>query len=71
MIGLEDLETRRKNLCLEFARKYVKNKKMSHMFTKNPKTHNINTRKDEIYTVHHANTRRYEKIIQNLHAKFA
>ena len=32
MIGLEDLETRRKNLCLDFARKCVKNKKLSHMF---------------------------------------
>ena len=61
MIGLEDLETRRKNLCLDFARKCVKNKKLSHMFPQNPKTHNMNTRKDEIYKVHHANTRRYQK----------
>ena len=61
MIGLEDLETRRKNLCLDFARKCVKNKKLSHMFPKTPKTHNMNTRKDEIYKVHHANTRRYQK----------
>ena len=31
------------------------------MFPKNPKTHNMNTRNDEIYRVHHANTRRYKK----------
>ena len=31
------------------------------MFPENPKTHNMNTRKDEIYKVHHANTRRYQK----------
>ena len=61
MIGLEDLETRRKNLCLDFARKCVKNKKLNHMYPKTPKTHNMNTRKDEIYKVHHANTRRYQK----------
>ena len=61
MIGLEDLETRRKNLCLDFARKCVKNKKLSHMFPQNTKTPNMNTRKDEIYKVHHANTGRYQK----------
>ena len=61
MIGLVDLETRRKNPCLDFARKCIKKKKLSHMFPKNPKTHNMNTRKDEIHKVHHANTRRYQK----------
>ena len=32
MLGLEDLETRRKIVCLDFARKCVKKRKISHMF---------------------------------------
>ena len=60
MIWFKDLETRRKNLCLDFARKCVK-KKLSYMFPKNLKTHSMNTRKDELYKVHYANTGRYQK----------
>ena len=33
MSGLEDLEARKKNLCLDFARKCVKNKKLGYMFS--------------------------------------
>ena len=59
-LGLEDLSSRRKNLCLDFARKCVKNPKLTHMFPKNPKSHIMNTRKNEIFEVHHANTGRYQ-----------
>jgi hypothetical protein len=59
-LGLEDLRSRRKNLCLDFARKCVKNPKLTHMFPKNPKSHIMNTRKNEIFKVHHANTGRYQ-----------
>ena len=59
-LGLEDLSSRRKNLCLDFARKCVKNPKLTHMFPKNPKSHIMNTRKNEIFEVHHANTGRFQ-----------
>ena len=35
------------------------------MFPKNPKTHKMNTRKDEVYKVHHVDTERYQKILHN------
>ena len=58
MLDLEDLKTRRENLCLEFAKKCVKSKQLCHMFPKNTKSHKMNTRKNEVYEVQHANTGR-------------
>ena len=60
LLGLEDLNTRRKNLCLDFAKKCVKNPKLAHMFPKNSKSHKMNTRNNEIYEVQHANTGRLQ-----------
>ena len=43
-LGLEDLKSRREQLCLEFAKKCTKNKKLSHMFPKS----GMNTREKNI-----------------------
>ena len=60
-LGLETLASRRDNLCLSFAKKCVKSEKMRHMFPKNEKSHNMNTRNGEEYVVHFANTGRLQK----------
>ena len=60
-LGLENLRERRENICLEFARKCVKNKKLDHMFPKNVNNHSMETRNKETYLVQHANTERLQK----------
>ena len=57
-LDIENLSERRTSLCLSFAQKCVKNPKTSHMFPKNEKKHNMETRKPEIFKVKHANTER-------------
>ena len=34
ILGLEDLSTRRENVCLEFAKKCIKSENLCHMFPK-------------------------------------
>ena len=58
-MNLETLDERRENLCLSFARKCTKNKKLSHMFPLREKTHEMKTRKNEKYQVYKANNERY------------
>ena len=58
-LNLETLDDRRENLCLSFARKCTKNKKLSHMFPLREKTHEMKTRKNEKYQVYKANNERY------------
>ena len=60
-LGLETLASRRENLCLSFAKKCVKSDKMRHMFPKNIRSHNMNTRNEEEYVVQFANTGRLQK----------
>ena len=60
-LGLENLHDRREYLCETFAKKCVKNKKLKHMFPKSENQHQMETRKKEMYMVHHANTERYQK----------
>ena len=57
-LDLQTLESRREELCLNFALKCTKNTKMQHMFPLNSKTHSMNTRMEEKYEVKHANTDR-------------
>ena len=59
-LGLENLNQRRENLCLEFARKCTKHEKLQHMFPKNLKEHSMDTRNNEVYKVQHANTSRLQ-----------
>ena len=43
-LDLDTLESRRKNLCLNFAQKCLKNPKLQQMFPLNIKEHSMNTR---------------------------
>ena len=58
---MENLFYRRKELCLNFAQKGVKNPKTKHMFPENVKKHHMETRMPEKYEVQHANTERFRK----------
>ena len=59
-LGLENLSSRREQLCLTFALRCTKSEKMKHMFPLNPKSHLMNTRVQGKYKVYHANTDRYK-----------
>ena len=59
-LGLDKLKDRRENLCLEFARRCLKHKKLKHMFPENVAEHQMKTRKHEKYKVEHANTKRFQ-----------
>jgi hypothetical protein len=58
-LGLESLEIRRENLCLNFANKCIKSERLKHMFPLNQ--HNVNKRNKETYEVQFANTGRLQK----------
>ena len=55
---MENLNERRKSLCLSFAQKCCKNPKTSDMFPRNYKKHTMNTRNPEEFKVQHANNER-------------
>jgi hypothetical protein len=52
------LNEKREQLCLQFAKKCLKNPKTKTMFPENSKIHPMNTRKHEKCMVQHANTER-------------
>ena len=60
-LGMDKLSERREHLCLNFAKKCVKNPKTTHMFPQNRKEHHMKTRMSERFKVFHANTERYRK----------
>ena len=49
LLDIETVENRREDLCLNFARKGFKNKKLSKIFPLNNKTHNMKTRDCDKY----------------------
>ena len=57
-LRIESLKSRREHLCLNFARKCTKNKKLAHMFPENSKPNGMKTRHEEKYRVQFANTDR-------------
>ena len=57
----ENLSERREELCLNFARKCIKNPKTKHMFPENVKIHTMITRMEEKFKVNHAYTERLRK----------
>ena len=57
-LDIETLSSRREYLCLSFAQKCLKNERTKHMFPKNEKNHDMNTRHVEKYQVEYANTER-------------
>ena len=56
--NLVSLETRRKELCLNFAKRCVKSKKSQNMFPLRVKEHSMEVRDQEKYFVQHAKTDR-------------
>ena len=60
-LGIEKLSDRRDELCLNFAKKCVKNPKTTHMFPQNVKKHHMETRIPEKFKVYHAKTERFRK----------
>ena len=60
ILDLESLIDRRERLCLQFARKCLKNDKMKHLFPPNPKIHPMLTRFEESYDVNNAHTTRLQ-----------
>ena len=58
ILELESLEDRRRVLCLEFAKKCLKNEKIKSLLFENEKLHDMKTRKSEKFFVNHANTSR-------------
>ena len=60
-LGLDSLEDRRRELCLNFAKKCLKTEKLKHMFPKNSKSHAMGTRHEEQFQVQFANTGRLQK----------
>ena len=60
ILELDTLKDRREILCLAFAQKCLKNKKMKHFFPPNTKDHDMKTRDPNHFEVFHANTERYK-----------
>ena len=58
ILDLDTLQDRRKQLCLTFAQKCLRNKKTQQMFPLNTNTHSMNNRNTEKFHVQHANTGR-------------
>ena len=60
LLELESLENRREFLCLKFAKKSLKNKKMKSVFIPNIKSHEMNTRNQLNFNINNANTTRLQ-----------
>ena len=58
ILDLQNLKDRRKYLCLDFARKCLKNEKMKYLFPPNNKIHDMETRDSEHFKVSNFNTER-------------
>ena len=59
-LGIEKLSERREQLCLNFAKKCLRNQKTAQMFPENLKTHHMKTRIPDRYKVFHAKTERFK-----------
>ena len=60
ILQIESLKDRREQLCLNFAKKCIKNQKTKDMFPENSKVHQMLTRKPDKFRVTHANTTRFK-----------
>ena len=60
-LNIESLEDRREEICLNFAKKCVKNKKLKSMFPLNDKNHPMELRENETYKVQFAHNERLKK----------
>ena len=60
-LNIESLEDRREEICLNFAKKCVKNNKLKSMFPLNDKNHPMELRENETYKVQFAHNERLKK----------
>ena len=58
ILEMETLDDRRRDLCLDFAKKCLKNEKMKKYFPENKKEHQMITRFEEEYQIDSTNTER-------------
>ena len=61
LLELENLSERRESLCLQFAKKCLKNEKMKDLFHENQKTHQMMTRCAEKFDVKNTRTERLKR----------
>ena len=61
VLKMDSLKDRRELLFRKFTLKSAKVKQMNNILLKNDKTHNMNTRQQEVFKISHANTERYRK----------
>ena len=61
MLRIDNLDIRRKELCLRFAKNCLKNDKVKTMFEKNPSKHRMKKRKTKKFKICRAKTKRYQK----------
>ena len=60
-LKIENLDTRREQLCLKFATKCLVNEKVRKMFPKKENKHQMEKRNTQKYKVNFAKTKRYKK----------
>ena len=60
-LNLQSLEKRRKMLCLKFAKKCLRSKKLKNLFPINKQKHNMITRKKRKYETRKMKTNRLER----------
>ena len=58
LLNMDNLETRRKDMILRFAKNGIKNQTLNDLFPINEKIHKMNKRTNEKYEVNFANTDR-------------
>ena len=67
---MKALNEKREKLCLNFAQKCIKNPRTGHTFPENIKTHDMKTRKGNMFQVQNAVSERLKKspiiFMQNL-----
>ena len=60
-LEIESLDTRRQELCINFARKAIKHPRFKHLFPSNNKIHQMKTRNPEKYKISRAFTERMKR----------
>ena len=60
-LRLEKLDCRREKICLNFAKKCLKNEKVKHFFEKDYKLHKMNTRSKNVFKVRTSRTKRFQQ----------
>ena len=60
-LRLKKLNLRRQNICLNFAKKCLKNNKVKHFFNESYKIHKMNKRSKNIFKEKRSRTKRFQQ----------